>query len=91
MSKSKVAPIRPSIAKLLKRKIGGFVSEYEKELNRPTSAAKPADVGSHPTEPTTSTRQPTPPADVAAEQEDPSPPAPPEPQQPEARAEPGPA
>ncbi len=34
MSNSRIAPIRPSIAKLLKRKIGGFVREYEREVNR---------------------------------------------------------
>jgi hypothetical protein len=34
MSDSRIAPIRPSIAKILKRKIGGFVREYEREVNR---------------------------------------------------------
>ena len=35
MSKGRIAPVRPSIAKLLKRQIGGFVREYEREVNRP--------------------------------------------------------
>jgi hypothetical protein len=34
MSDSRIAPIRPSVAKFLKRKIGGFVREYEREVNR---------------------------------------------------------
>ncbi len=39
MGKGRIAPMRPSIARFLKRKIGGFVKEYERELNR---AAEPA-------------------------------------------------
>ncbi len=35
--------MRPSIAKILKRQIGGFVKELEREVNRPTEPAhKPA-------------------------------------------------
>lgn len=41
MSKSRIAPIRPSIAKILKRQIGGFINEYEREVNRPAELAKP--------------------------------------------------
>jgi hypothetical protein len=40
MSKSRIAPVRPSIAKILKRQIGGFVREYEREVNRPAEPAK---------------------------------------------------
>ncbi len=39
MSNSRIAPIRPSIAKILKRQIGGFVREYEREANRPPEPA----------------------------------------------------
>jgi hypothetical protein len=41
--KSKIAPMRPSIAKMLKRQIGGFVREYEKEVNRPPKPANQPD------------------------------------------------
>jgi len=41
MSKGRIAPVRPSIAKILKRQIGGFVREYEREVNRP--AERPAE------------------------------------------------
>lgn len=41
MSKSRIAPVRPSIAKILKRQIGGFINEYEREVNRPAEPAKP--------------------------------------------------
>jgi hypothetical protein len=40
MSDSRIAPIRPSIAKFLKRKIGGFVREYEREVNRDAEPLK---------------------------------------------------
>ena len=40
MSKSRIAPVRPSIAKILKRQIGGFVREYEREVNRPVQPPK---------------------------------------------------
>lgn len=40
MSKGRTAPIRPSIAKILRRQIGGFVREYERELNRPAEPAQ---------------------------------------------------
>lgn len=40
MSDSKIAPIRPSIAKFLKRQIGGFVREYEREVNQSEETAK---------------------------------------------------
>jgi hypothetical protein len=40
MSKGRIAPVRPSIAKILKRQIGGFVREYEREVNRPVEPAK---------------------------------------------------
>jgi hypothetical protein len=40
MDKGRIAPIRPSIAKILKRQIGGFVREYEREVNRPAEPAK---------------------------------------------------
>ena len=40
MSKGRIAPVRPSIAKILKRQIGGFIREYDREVNRP--AASPA-------------------------------------------------
>ncbi len=40
MSKGRIAPVRPSIAKILKRQIGGFVREYEREVNRPTEPPK---------------------------------------------------
>lgn len=43
MSNSRIAPVRPSIAKLLKKQIGGFIREYEREVNRPAaSPAQPA-------------------------------------------------
>jgi hypothetical protein len=38
--KGKIAPVRPSIAKILKRQIGGFVREYEREVNRPPQPAR---------------------------------------------------
>ena len=38
MSKGRIAPVRPSIAKILKRQIGGFVREYDREVNRPASS-----------------------------------------------------
>ena len=40
MSKGRIAPVRPSIAKILKRQIGGFVREYEREVNRPAEPPK---------------------------------------------------
>jgi hypothetical protein len=40
MSKGRIAPVRPSIAKILKRQIGGFVREYEREVNRPVEPPK---------------------------------------------------
>lgn len=40
MSDSKIAPLRPSVAKFLKRKIGGFVREYEREVNRGSEQPK---------------------------------------------------
>ena len=40
MSNSRIAPIRPSIAKILKRQIGGFIREYEREVNRGAEPAK---------------------------------------------------
>jgi hypothetical protein len=43
MSKSRIAPMRPGIAKFLKRQIGGFVHEYDKAVNAPAEPApKPA-------------------------------------------------
>ena len=39
MTKSRIAPMRPGIAKFLKRKIGGFVNEYDKALNTPDERA----------------------------------------------------
>jgi len=63
MSKSRIAPVRPSIAKILKRQIGGFVREYEREVNRP--AASPAGPAKPSPAPAASTppekRQETPP------------------------------
>ena len=62
MSKGRIAPVRPSIAKILKKQIGGFVREYEREVNRPTeppktaaaatcnSAGRPADSSARPGE-----------------------------------------
>ncbi|MGC8780097.1 MAG: hypothetical protein ACP5UQ_04445 [Anaerolineae bacterium] len=44
MSNSRIAPIRPSIARILKRQIGGFIREYEREVNRgaePTKSPPP--------------------------------------------------
>jgi hypothetical protein len=46
MTKSRTAPMRPGIAKFLKRKIGGFVREYDKAVNapiEPAPAQKPAE------------------------------------------------
>jgi hypothetical protein len=40
MNNSRIAPIRPSIAKILKRQIGGFVREYEREVNRGSQQPK---------------------------------------------------
>ena len=40
MSDSKIAPIRPSIAKFLKRQIGGFVREYDREVTRSEEATQ---------------------------------------------------
>lgn len=34
MSNSRIAPLRPSIARFLKKQIGGFIQEYEREVNR---------------------------------------------------------
>jgi hypothetical protein len=51
--KSKIAPVRPSIAKILKRQIGGFVREYEKEVNRPAEAAQKPQTGTPNTPPPT--------------------------------------
>ncbi len=45
MGKGRIAPIRPSIAKILKRQIGGFVREYEREVNRPPEPAQPLPPG----------------------------------------------
>jgi len=57
MSNSRIAPIRPSIAKILKKQIGGFVREYEREVNRDQEPAKkpepvkPADAPAKPDAP----------------------------------------
>ena len=37
--------MRPSIANMLKRQIGGFVREYEREVNRPAEPAKKPEAG----------------------------------------------
>jgi hypothetical protein len=66
MSKSRIAPVRPSIAKILKRQIGGFVREYEREVNRPASS------------PTGPAKQPPAPAQPVQRQETPPPPDRPE-------------
>ena len=41
MSNSRIAPIRPSIARFLKKQIGGFVREYERVVNRGTEPPAP--------------------------------------------------
>lgn len=57
MSNSRIAPMRPSIAKFLKKQIGGFVREYEREVNRDQDPAKkpepvkPADAPAKPDAP----------------------------------------
>jgi hypothetical protein len=57
MTNSRIAPMRPSIAKFLKKKIGGFVREYEREVNRDQEPvkkpepAKPADAPAKPNAP----------------------------------------
>lgn len=57
MTNSRIAPMRPSIAKFLKKKIGGFVKEYEREVNRDQEPAKkpepakPADAPAKPDAP----------------------------------------
>ncbi len=52
MDKGRIAPIRPSIAKILKRQIGGFVREYEREINRPAPQAQPLPPGAQKSEET---------------------------------------
>ncbi len=67
MSKSRIAPVRPSIAKILKRQIGGFVREYEREVNRPAEPAEPPSRRRH----QRSARQPDEHAESAAAQRNP--------------------
>ena len=61
MSNSRIAPIRPSIARYLKRQIGGFIREYERAVN---GEAEPAE------SPEPERRAETPPAATRDEETD---------------------
>ncbi len=50
MSKGRIAPMRPSIARILKRQIGGFVREYDKAVNAPGEPAKQTEKKEQPAE-----------------------------------------
>ena len=77
MSKSRIAPIRPSIAKILKRQIGGFINEYDRAVNRPAEPAKPPEAPAKqpetpaktPEAPTEKPEAPAPPPEMPASAE----------------------
>ena len=41
MSPAKIAPVRSSIAKILKREVGGFLREFDRELHKPPASPAP--------------------------------------------------
>jgi hypothetical protein len=41
LSPAKIAPVRPSIARFLKRGIGEFLREFDRELHQPPPSAAP--------------------------------------------------
>ena len=64
MSESKIAPMRPSVAKFLKRQLAGFYREYDREVNGSSESETPPAPKSGQTKPAAQPDNPPAPKDA---------------------------